>query len=495
MPPIIECIPNFSDGRNPAIVQALMAAVTSVPDVWLLNDTMDQDHHRSVLTFAGSPDAVGEAAFRAIKKATELIDLRKHKGVHPRIGATDVVPFVPIQDIDMDECVRLARTIGQEVGTRLGIPVFLYEEAASNPVHRRLEAIREGGLKGLASRMEHDRAWFPDFGPSHLHETAGAIVIGARQPLIAFNANLNTNDLSIAKDIARSIRQSNGGLPCLKAIGVGLASRGMVQVAMNLTDYRVTSMHRAFQAVMAEASKRGVEVAGSELIGLVPQAALDQTVVASLHLERFDRTQILETSIAKAMSSSKETDPTLSDFLDAVAAAKPTPGGGSVAALVGALAASLCLKGARLDRRTDEEQDLAQLKDRLRQLIQADADAYATLSDAYKIPKLDPDRQTSITLALHRATEIPLNIAEAACEAGRLLHTICESAKPLIRSDLTVGLHMAIAAASAGLFTAKTNIQYQSNPQLTDRVLSRIKDCERSLEDLKALCYTRQSNL
>ncbi len=495
MPPIIECIPNFSDGRNPAIVQALMAAVTSVPDVWLLNDTMDQDHHRSVLTFAGSPDAVGEAAFRAIKKATELIDLRKHKGVHPRIGATDVVPFVPIQDIDMDECVRLARTIGQEVGTRLGIPVFLYEEAASNPVHRRLEAIREGGLKGLASRMEHDRAWFPDFGPSHLHETAGAIVIGARQPLIAFNANLNTNDLSIAKDIARSIRQSNGGLPCLKAIGVGLASRGMVQVAMNLTDYRVTSMHRAFQAAMTEASKRGVEVAGSELIGLVPQAALDQTAVASLHLERFDRTQILETSIAKAMSPPKETDPTLSDFLDAVAAAKPTPGGGSVAALVGALAASLCLKGARLDRRTDEEQDLAQLKDRLRQLIQADADAYATLSDAYKIPKLDPDRQTSITLALHRATEIPLNIAEAACEAGRLLHTICESAKPLIRSDLTVGLHMAIAAASAGLFTAKTNIQYQSNPQLTDRVLSRIKDCERSLEDLKALCYTRQSNL
>jgi glutamate formiminotransferase/formiminotetrahydrofolate cyclodeaminase len=495
MPPIIECIPNFSEGRNPTVVQALMAAVTSVPDVWLLNDTMDEDHHRSVLTFAGSPDAVGEAAFRAIKRATELIDLRKHKGVHPCIGATDVVPFVPIQDIGMDECVRVARTIGQEVGTRLGIPVFLYEKAASNPAHQRLEAIRKGGITGLASRMEHDSAWFPDFGPSHLHETAGAIVIGARQPLIAFNANLNTNDLSIAQDIARSIRQSNGGLPCLKAIGVGLVSRGMVQVAMNLTDYRVTSMHRAFQAVMAEASKRGVEVAGSELIGVVPQAALDQTAVASLQLERFDHTQILETSIARAMSPKKETDQTLSDFLDAVAASKPTPGGGSVAALVGSLAASLGVMGARLDRRTDEEQDLVQLKDRLHQLVQADAEAYGRLSDAYKIPTHDPDRQTSINIALHRATEIPLDIAESACKAGRLLHTICESAKPLIRSDLTVGMHMARAAASAGLFTAKTNIQHQSNQQFNDHFLSRIKDCERSLEDLKALCYTRQSNL
>jgi glutamate formiminotransferase/glutamate formiminotransferase/formiminotetrahydrofolate cyclodeaminase len=490
MPPLIECIPNFSEGRDPAVVQALMAAVTSVPGVWLLHHTMDRDHHRSVLTFAGSPEAVGEAALRAITAATKLIDLRRHEGVHPRIGATDVVPFVPIQDIGMDECIRLARVIGQEVGTRLGIPVFLYEQAASTPTRRRLEAIRLGGLKGLASRMEHDPAWRPDFGPPHLHETAGATVIGARQALIAFNANLKTNDLSIAKDIARSIRQSNGGLPCLKAIGVGLASRGMVQVAMNLTDYRVTPMHKAFQAVTTEAAKRGVEVAGSELIGLVSQAALDQAAVASLRLERFDPAQILETRIAETMSAKKEPDPTLSDFLNAVAAAKPSPGGGSVAALVGALAASLGVMGARLGGRTDEERGLAQLKDRLHRLVQADADAYGGLVDAYKIPKHDADRQTSITVALHRATEIPLDIAESACEAGRLLHAICSSAKPLVLSDLTVGLHMAITASLAGIITAKTNIKHQFNQQLTYAVLNRIRDAERSLEELKALCYT-----
>ena len=494
MPPIVECVPNFSEGCDPAVVQAIVTAITSVPNVRLLHRTMDQDHHRSVLTFAGPPDAVGEAALRAITLAAKSIDLRRHDGVHPRIGATDVVPFIPIQDVTMDECVRLAREIGQEVGTRLGIPVFLYEHAATHHTRRRLETIRSGGLKGLANRMEQDPAWRPDFGPSHLHETAGAIVIGARQPLIAFNVNLKTDDLSIAKDIARSIRESNGGLPRLKAIGVELASRGLVQVAMNLTDYRITPLHQAFQAVAANATKRGIEVAGSELIGLVPQAALNQAAAASLQLERFDPSDILETSITDAMSAEQETNQSLSEFLHAVAAAKPTPGGGSVAALVGALAASLGIMGARLNRQTDQEQRLTQLQDRLRRLIQEDTDAYGRLVDAYKIPKQDPNRPRSITAALHRATEVPLEIAESACEAGRLLHALRTSAKPLVQSDLTVGIHMALAAAAAGCHTAKTNVQLQSNQQFSGGVLSRMTETARSLEELKALCYTPPPN-
>ncbi|MFN3680805.1 MAG: glutamate formimidoyltransferase, partial [Nitrospira sp.] len=262
MRPLIECVPNFSEGRDRAIVESLAAAITSVADVRLLGYTMDPDHHRSVLTFVGPPEAVGEAAWRAIVKATELIDLRHHQGVHPRIGATDVVPFVPFQNSSMDDCVQLARRIGERVGTALNIPVFLYEEAASSTMRHKLETIRRGGLKGLASRMAQDQAWAPDFGPLHLHETAGAIAIGARQPLIAFNVNLATTALSIAQDIARSIRESNGGLPCLKAIGVPLTSRGLVQVAMNLTDYHVTSLSQAFHAVEIEAAKRGVEIAG-----------------------------------------------------------------------------------------------------------------------------------------------------------------------------------------------------------------------------------------
>jgi len=490
MPPIVECVPNFSEGRNPTVIEAIVTAITSVPGVLLLHQTMDRDHHRSVLTFAGPPDAVGEAALRAIVTATDLIDLRQHIGVHPRIGATDVVPFIPIRDFSMDECVRLAHAIGKEVGTRLGIPVFLYEQAAVHQHRRRLETIRSGGLNGLAFRMGQDPAWRPDFGPPHLHNTAGAIVVGARHPLIAFNVNLKTNDLSAAKDIARSIRESTGGLPCLKAIGVELASRGMVQVAMNLTDYRVTPMHKAFQAVTTESAKRGIEVAGSELIGLVPQAAFNQVAAASLQLEQFNPADILETNITHAMSAKQETNQTLSDFLTAVAAAKPTPGGGSVAALVGALAASLGVMGARLAHQTDEEHRLTQLQDRLRQLVQEDATAYGRLVDAYKIPTHDPDRSHAITGALHRATEIPLEIAESACEAGRFLQTLCKSAKPLVHSDLTVGMHIAIAAAAAGCHTVRTNIKHQLNPHLNDADLRRLTETERSLEELKGLCYT-----
>lgn len=488
MPPIVECVPNFSEGRDPAVTQALITAITSVPEVLLLHQTMDQDHHRSVLTFAGPPDAVGEAALRAISTATNLIDLRQHAGVHPRIGATDVVPFIPIRNIDMDECVRLARAIGQEVGTRLGIPVFLYEQAAVHQHRRRIETIRSGGLIGLASRMEHDPTWHPDFGPHHLHETAGATVIGARHPLIAFNVNLKTNDLSVAKDIARSVRESTGGFPCVKAIGVELASRSMVQVAMNLTDYHVTPMHKAFQAVTAEATQRGVHVAGSELIGLAPQAAFDQVAASSLRLKQFDPTSILETRIAHAMSSEQGPDQTLSDFFAAVAAAKPTPGGGSVAAFVGALAASLGIMGARLDNRSDEEHRLMQLQNRLHQLVQEDVRAYGRLIDAYKIPKHDPKRPHTVATALHRATEIPLEIAESACEAGRLLYSLSQSAKSLVHSDLTVGLHMAIAAATAGCHTAKCNINYLLNHELRDACLRRVTETERSLEELKRLC-------
>lgn len=494
MPRIIECIPNFSEGRNPAIVQALIAAVKSVPHVWLLDHSMDGDHHRSVLTFAGLPEAVGEAVFRAITIATELIDLRRHDGEHPRVGATDVVPFVPIQGVSMEECVQLAHGIGQKVSADLGIPVFLYEQAATHPDHVKLENIRRGGLQGLASRMKSDPTWAPDFGPKRLHETAGAVVIGVRQPLIAFNVNLNTSDRTVAKAIAKTIRHSNGGLPCLKAIGVELANRGMVQVAMNLTDYRITSMHTAFQAVKTEAAKRGVEIVGSELIGLVPQAALDQTAATSIQLERFDSAQVLETRIGVAMFRGIERDQSLSDFLEAVADEKPTPAGGSVAALVGALAASLGVMGARLGHQTEAQQQLVQLCQRLHALVQADVEAYQGVSRASKIPIERSERSTEMAVAWQKATEVPLEIAEIACHAGWAIQSCLKTAKPSVRSDLTVALIMAIAAADAGLHTAQANVKMQTNQQLNDIFRPRITEAERSLEELKGLCYTQSPN-
>ena len=494
MQPIIECIPNFREGRNPAVVQALMAAVTSVPHVSLLHHTMDADHHRSVLTFAGPPDAVGEAAFRAVKTATALIDLRRHDGAHPRVGATDVVPFVPIQDAGMDECVRVARALWRKIGADLGIPVFLYEQAAMLPARARLEQIRRGGLPGLAARMESESGWRPDFGPGQLHETAGAIAIGARGPLIAFNVNLNTRDPAVARAIAKAIRRSNGGLPCLKAIGVELPSRSMTQVSMNLTDYRVTSMHAAFLAATTEAAKHGVEVAGSELIGLVPQAALDQTAAAALHLKEFDSTQVLESRLREAMAEDPARDPSLSDFLEAVASARPAPAGGSVAALVGALAAALGAMGARAVCPNETRQRLVESSRRLHALIQADKEAYQAVARASQIGEAQPERTMGSAGAWQQATEVPLEIAEIAGQAGCTIGSFLTEVKPAVRSDLMVGMILAIASAEAALQTVMVNTKAAGNQRLNDMLVPRIRLATQRLEELKKLCYTPPPN-
>jgi len=499
---IVGCVPNFSEGRNQTTARALVQAVESVPGVWLLDQTMDRDHHRSVLSFAGEPDAVAEAAFRAIRVATDLIDLRKQKGVHPRVGATDVVPFVPLRGATMQDCIHLAKQLGQRVATELEIPVFLYEQAALHRDHAPLESVRRGGLQGLAFRMASDPDWTPDFGPPHLHKTAGAMVIGARPPLIAFNVNLRSTDLALARSIAKDIRQSNGGLPHLKAIGVELASRQLVQVAMNLTDYSITPIHVAFEAVRARAAEQGVAVAGSEVIGLVPQAALVQAAGHSLALEQFDATQVLEMRLETRLlgeqahhAPSREQKPvdlhvqSLADFLDAVATATLIPAGGTVAALVGALAASLGIMGARLSRQRGVEHRLSEIGRRLRELMQADGDAYQRFIQATRLAKTDRTRRAVLSSALHLATEIPLEIAEQATEAGALLHACSARVKPRVRSDLTVGLVLAIAAADAGRHTVAENIKIQHNQQLKFSLLDRIQQMTIRLEELRGLCY------
>jgi glutamate formiminotransferase/formiminotetrahydrofolate cyclodeaminase len=500
---LIECVPNFSEGRNRTTVRALVNAVESVPGVWLLDHTMDRDHHRSVLSFAGEPDAVVEAAFRTIRVATDLIDLRKHKGVHPRVGATDVVPFVPLRGATMQDCIHLAKRLGQWVGTELEIPVFLYEQAAMHRDHAPLESVRRGGLQGLAFRMASDPDWTPDFGPFLLHKTAGALVIGARPPLIAFNVNLRSTDLSLARSIAKDIRQSNGGLPHLKAIGVELASRQMVQVAMNLTDYIITPLHVAFEAVRARAAKHGVEVAGSEVIGLVPQAALVQAAGHTLALEQFDSTQVLEMRLETRLlgepvrqGSSREQESvdwhaqSIAGFLNSVAAATPIPAGGTVAALVGALAASLGIMGARFSGQRGVEQRLSEISRRLRELMQADGDAYQRFIQATTLTKTDQTRFAVLSSALHLATEIPLEIAELATKAGALLHACSAGVKPRVRSDLTVGMVLAIAAADAGRHTVEENVKIQHNQRFKLSILDRIQHMTNRLEELRGACYT-----
>ena len=278
---LVECVPNFSEGRNLAIVQSIEEAIRSA-GAKILDRTSDHDHHRSVITFAGSKEKVGEAAFRGVRQAVESIDLRKHSGVHPRIGAADVVPFVPLKGTTLEDCIHIARETGFRIWEELRVPVYLYEAAALRPECRNLAHIRLG------------RVAQADFGDGALHPTAGAVVVGARKFLIAFNVNLETADVEIARRIAKAVRQSSGGLPHVKAMGVLLASRNQAQVSMNLTDYEQTPIHVAFEAVRAEAAKHRVAIAGTEIIGLVPEKALEMTAAWYLRVENFVPGVILE---------------------------------------------------------------------------------------------------------------------------------------------------------------------------------------------------------
>jgi len=498
---IVECVPNFSEGRNPATIQALIDALASVPRVRLLDHTSDYDHHRSVMTVVGAPDAMEEAMYRAIRIATDLIDLRTHVGVHPRVGATDVVPFIPIKGISMRECVQAAKRLGYRVGTELGIPVFLYERAASHRDHAPLESVRRGGLEGLVFRMASDPDWMPDYGPAKPHDTAGAIVIGARPALIAFNVNLASTDLDLVQSIARTIRQSNGGLRHLKAIGVELASRGLVQVAMNLTDYEATPLHVAFKTVEAEAVRQGVAIAGTEIVGLVPQAAITEAAKDALRLDRLDLRQVLELRIdatlidtAKPEGKLRPTEAlfrsSLPEFLQAVAAPTAVPAGAAVAALTGALASSLGVMAARVSRQPAVEHRLNEIAVRLSHLLEADGKAYNTFIAATRLPEPDHGRPVAVSSALHVATEIPLEMAEQSAEAATLLTACSQRVKSRLRSDVQVGLMLAIAAAEASLHTAMENMKVQPNQQLRAALMKRVHEVSENLEELKVLCYT-----
>jgi glutamate formiminotransferase len=294
MAKIVECVPNFSEGRRIDVIEAIAAEIKNVQGVRLLAYEHDKDHNRSVFTFIGSPENVKAAAFAACKKASELIDMNKHQGEHPRVGATDVIPFIPISDVSIADCVKLANELGAEIANNLGIPIYLYEHAATTPKRRNLADVRRGQYEGLREAIQSDPERRPDFGPSVLHATAGATVVGARMPLVAYNVNLATDDLDIAKSIAKAVRHSSGGLRFVKALGLEIKERGIVQVSMNLTDYEKTPIFRVFEMIKREAERYGVEILGSEVIGLIPLNALVDSAEYYLRIEKFDKSQVLE---------------------------------------------------------------------------------------------------------------------------------------------------------------------------------------------------------
>jgi glutamate formiminotransferase len=300
--PLLESVPNFSEGVRADIVQAIAAAAASVPGVWKLDLSSDPDHNRSVLTLAGPPESLRDALLRLIGAAVEAIDLRQHRGQHPRMGAVDVVPLIPLRGATLEDCAREARRLGEEIARRFDLPVFLYEAAAQSQARRNLADVRRGQFEGLGDKLALEE-WRPDFGPARPHPSAGAVAVGARKALVAYNVNLQTNDLALAKSIAKAVRESSGGLPGVKALGLDLAERGLVQVSMNLTDPERTPPHVVFERIQALAAEQGVQVLESEVVGLVPQDALLVAATHHLKLAGFDPRQVLENRLQEARDS------------------------------------------------------------------------------------------------------------------------------------------------------------------------------------------------
>jgi glutamate formiminotransferase len=445
---LVECVPNFSAGRDAATVDAIVEAILTVPEVVLLDRESDADHNRSVLTFVGSPAAVAEAAVRAVEKAVTLIDLTRHEGAHPRIGAADVVPFIPIEGVTLEECVRLAERVAGEIWNRLRVPVYLYEAAARRPERVNLENIRRGQFEGLVREMGTAPERTPDIGDPVCHPTAGATVVGARKFLIAYNVNLGTADIAIARKIARTIRFSNGGFRFVKAMGVMLASRNLAQVSINLTDFEQTPLHVVFEAVRREAERYGVPVVGSEIVGLIPRKAMEMSAEYFLRGENFRPELVLENRIAEALGSRRG----LPEFLDALAAPTAAPGGGSASAAAAAMAAALGSMVARLAK-----QDPAPFEDDRRfftAAVDRDAEAFARVMAAYKLPK--DERAPLVEEALHGATEVPLQALERATALQIRLGALCVPAR--FASDLAVAKALAVAAKAGLLENVQINL-------------------------------------
>jgi glutamate formiminotransferase / formiminotetrahydrofolate cyclodeaminase len=512
MQTIVECVPNFSEGRDASKVDAIIAALLAGPDVYLLDKEMDADHNRSVITLVGTREAIGEAALRGIGKAAELIDLNHHQGAHPRLGATDVVPFVPVTGVTLEDCVRIAEWVGAEAWRRFGVPTYLYEAAARTPERRNLENIRRGQFEGVREEVKTNPERLPDFGPSFgeagLHPTAGATVVGARKFLIAYNINLASPDVALAKAIAKKIRASGGGFACVKAMGVDLKARHLAQVSMNLTDFETTSIGTVFDAVTREAADAGVPIEGSEIVGLIPRRALEDAAVHYLKVEQFRPDLVLENRLqsvlntqsrvadaaplaAEHTASSGETS--LADmvrpFIESVAAETPTPGGGSVSALAGALAAALgemvcrltLKKKALADRHEAVRQGLDRLG-RLRQslmgAIDRDAQSYQSVLQAMKLPRSSESEQAVRHHAIEEASKsaalVPVDTAELAAEVIETVELLQPITVPQAASDLSVALSLAEAARAGAIENVRANLSSIQDLEWVSRVESRL---------------------
>ncbi len=484
MQTLVECVPNFSEGRDKSKVDAIVEAM-KMDGVYLLDREMDADHNRCVITLAGEREAVQEAAIRGVGKAAEVIDLNKHQGAHPRLGAADVVPFIPIEGLSIEDCVTMARHVGEQIWKRYQIPVYLYESAATSLERQNLENIRRGQFEGIRDEIATNPARKPDFGEARLHPTAGACVVGARKFLIAYNIFLNTADVNVAKKIAKAVRFSSGGLRFVK--GAGFLVRGQAQVSMNLTDFEQTPIHRVFEMVRSEAARYGVVPVSSEIVGLIPKKALEQAAEWFLQVENFDSSLILENRLAAVMGGKMAVGGIragVEPFIEQLAAATATPGGGSAAAASGAMAAGLATMVASMSRGkkayaqyerelSEAISRLSQLREELKASIDADAASYNSVMAAYKKARESASADGLIDAALKQATSVPLAVAEKSREVLLMSEKLPAITNPNMRSDLTTAAALARAAIEGALANVEINLESLKDADFATQVRAR----------------------
>ena len=468
MSTLIECVPNFSEGRDKSKVDAICEAM-KVPGVYLLDREMDADHNRSVVTLAGSREAIGEAVLRGAGKAAELIDLTQHQGAHPRMGATDVVPFIPIEGVTIEDCVGISRHVAEEMWTRYRIPTYLYESSARLPERQGLENLRRGQFEGIRDEIATVAARKPDFGDCKVHPTAGITAVGARKFLIAYNIFLNTEDVDVAKKVAKAVRFSSGGLRFVKA--AGFMVRGMAQVSMNLTDFEQTSMATVFEAVKREAARHGVTPRSSEIVGLVPKKALEQAAEWYLQVEGFDSSLVFENRLDAVRAGKMAVGGLrggIEPFVEQLAQASATPGGGSASAAAGAMAAGLVTMVATMSRGkkaylqferelTSAIERLAALREELKAAIDEDAASYDEVMAAYKARKSGGAVEL-VDDALKGAVRVPFRVAEKSREVFMLADALATKTNPNMASDLVVAKSLARAAVEGALANVEINL-------------------------------------
>ena len=494
---LVECVPNFSEGRRPEVVAKIRDAIAAVKGTHMLDVSSDESHNRTVVTFVVTVDAAVDAAFAGIKAARELIDLTKHQGEHPRMGATDVVPFIPLEGATMEDCIALARTLGERVGKELEIPVFLYERAASRPDRENLADVRRGEFEGLRDEIGKNPNRAPDFGPNHVHKTAGATAIGARPFLVAYNVYLGDKaNVPVAKEVAKAVRGSSGGLRYVK--GLGLEVDGQAQVSMNLVDTEKTQLHRAYDVVKMEAEARGVSPTWSEIVGLVPERALFDTAARHLQLRDFTPDIVLDRRVRAAVSGGES----LSGFVASIASSAPTPGGGSVSAHAGALAAALAqmVAGLTVGRKKyaaveGEMKDVAlkaaALVNELSALVARDAAAYTAVTTAYKLPGETPvdieKRKAAIDAALLGAADVPLETARACVQVLHLATIAASKGNTNAVSDAGVSALLAEAACRGAVYNVRINVSALDDKSKGARL---VEECGRLLTQAAERCKT-----